>query len=81
MISTQHLWHHREPNASPMTNPANVERGLHMDCMDGTWAAPEHYRCYQIYIPKTQDTRIFDTVELFPTHHKMPNVSSHDAVI
>ena len=37
MISMQHLWHLREPNASPMTNPANVECRLHMDSMDGTW--------------------------------------------
>ena len=44
-------------------------------------AAPEHYRCYQIYIPKTQGTQICDTVEFFPTHCKMPNMSSHDAVI
>ena len=43
--------------------------------------APEHYRCYQIYIPKTQGTRICDTVEFFPTHCKLPNVSAHDAAI
>ena len=58
----------------------------------GTWAphgqhgwyieaAPEHYQCYQIYIPKTQSTRICDTVEFFPTHCKMTNVSAHDAAI
>ena len=58
----------------------------------GTWAphgqpgwhvgaAPEHYRCYQIYIPKTQGTRVCDTVEFFPTHCKMPNVSANDAAI
>ena len=44
-------------------------------------AAPEHYRCYQIYISKTRGTRICDTVEFFPTHCKLPSVSSHDAVI
>ena len=58
----------------------------------GTWAphgqhgsyvgaAPKHYRCYEIYIPKTQGTQICDTVEFFPTHCKMPNVSAHDAAI
>ena len=58
----------------------------------GTWAphgqhgwyigaAPKHYRCCQIYIPKTQGIRICDTVEFFPTHWKMPNVSAHDAAI
>ena len=44
-------------------------------------AAPEHYRCYTIYIPKTQGTRICDTVEFFPTHCQMPGVSPHDAVL
>ena len=43
--------------------------------------APEHYRCYQIYIPKTQGTQICDTVEFFPTNCKLPNVSAHDAAI
>ena len=58
----------------------------------GTWAphgqpgwyvgaAPEHYRCYQIYIPKTQGTRICDTVEFFPTHCTMPHVTANDAAI
>ena len=58
----------------------------------GTWAphgqpgwyilaAPEHYRCYQIYIRKTQGTQICDTVEFFPTHCKMPKVSANDAAI
>ena len=57
-----------------MKNLAHVEHGSHT-------ASPEHYRCYQIYIPKTQGTRICDTVEFFPTHCKMPNVSAHDAAI
>ena len=43
--------------------------------------ASKHYRCYQIYIPKTQGTRICDTVEFFPTNCSLPNVSSHDAAI
>ena len=44
-------------------------------------ATPEHYRCYQIFIPKTQGTRICDTVEFFPTHCQIPHVPSHDAVL
>ena len=72
---------HRVPSVLPMRKPANVVHGLHMGSMDGMWGAPEHYRCYQIYIPKTQGTRICDTVEFFPIHCQMPSVSSHDAVL
>lgn len=28
--------------------------------------APEHYRCYKVYIPSTNKTRITDTVQFFP---------------
>ena len=79
-------------NATPLT-PLGTKCIAHeKSSQRGTWAphgqhgwyvgaAPEHYRCYQIYIPKTQGTHICDTVEFFPTHCKMPNVTSHDAVI
>jgi hypothetical protein len=58
----------------------------------GTWAshgvegwyinhAPEHYRCYEIYITATGGTRFADTVEFFPTHCPMPATSSADVAI
>ena len=79
-------------NATPLAPPGTKCIAHEKSSQHGTWAphgqhgwyvgaAPEHYRCYQIYIPKTQGTRICDTVEFFPTHCKMPTVSSHDAVI
>ena len=79
-------------NATPLAPPGTKCIAHEKSSQCGTWAphgqlgwyvgaAPEHYRCYQIYIPKTQGTRICDTVEFFPTHCKMPSVSSHDAVI
>ena len=82
MISVQH------PLAPPGTKCIAHEKSSQR----GTWAphgqlrwyiggVPEHYRYYQIYIPKTQGTHICDTVEFFPTHCKMPNATSHDAVI
>ena len=81
-----------DSNATPPAPPGTKCIAHEKSSQCGTWvphgqngwyvgAAPEHYRCYQIYIPKTQGTRICDTVEFFPTHCKMPNVTSHDAVI
>ena len=40
--------------------------------------AKMHYRCYQIYMPKTGATQIFDVVEFFPHRFKMPATSSID---
>ena len=40
--------------------------------------APEHYRCYTIHVTKTNATRIGSTVEFFPTHSRMPQMSSSD---
>jgi hypothetical protein len=38
--------------------------------------ALEHYCCYQVYITKTNTTRISDTVEFFPSKTTLPAVSS-----
>ena len=79
-------------NATPLAPPGTkcIAHEKYSQC--GTWVshgqhgwyvglAPKHYRCYQIYIPKTQGMRICDTVEFFPTHCEMPNLSAHDAAI
>ena len=79
-------------NATPLAPPWTKCIAHEKSSQHGTWAphghhgwyigpAPKHYRCYQIYIPKTQGTRICDTVEFFPTNCKLPNVSAHDAAI
>ena len=79
-------------NATPLARLGTKCIAHEKSSQRGTWAphgqhgwyvgaAPKHYRCYQIYIPKTQGTRICDTVEFFPTHCKMPIVSAHDAAI
>ena len=79
-------------NATPLAPPGTRCIAHEKSSQRGAWAphgqpgwhvgaAPEHYRCYQIYIPKTQGTRVCDTVEFFPTHCKMPNVSANDAAI
>ena len=78
-------------NATPLAPPGTECIAHEKSRQCGTWAphgqhgwyvgaAPEHYRCYQIYIPKTQGTRICDTVEFFPTvgtsRHKSNDMSS-----
>jgi hypothetical protein len=47
------------------------------DCYLGR--APEHYRCYRVYITKTATERVADTVEFFPHHATMPKTSTADA--
>ena len=79
-------------NATPLAPPGTRCITHEKASQHGTWAphgqlgwyvgaAPEQYRCYQIYIPKIQGTRVCDTVEFFPTHCKMPNMSANDAAI
>ena len=79
-------------NATPLAPPGTRCIAHEKSSQRGTWAphgqpgwyvgaAPAHFRCYQIYIPKTQGTQICDTVEFFPTHCKMPKVSANDAAI
>ena len=79
-------------NATPLAPPGTRCIANEKASQRSTWAphgqpgwyvgaAPEHCRCYQIYIPKPQGTRVCDTVEFFPSHCKMPNVSANDAAI
>ena len=44
-------------------------------------SAPNHYRCYQVYISSTNGIRIAETVEFFPTHYKMPTMTAPDKAI
>ena len=41
-------------------------------------AAPNHYRCWTVYVDKTASERIGDTVEFFPKQCAMPKLSSAD---
>jgi hypothetical protein len=43
--------------------------------------APEHYRCYTVYVTKTNATRIGTTVEFLPTQVAMPKTSSADTAL
>jgi hypothetical protein len=49
--------------------------------LDGWYVghAPEHYRCYKIFVTATAATRVSDTVEFFPRVCQMPRPSSADA--
>jgi hypothetical protein len=79
-------------NNTPLAPPGTLTIGHEKPSNRGSWAphgsqgwyigpAPEHYRCYQLYMPKTRATRIFDTVEFFPTKVNMPTLSSTDTAI
>jgi hypothetical protein len=57
----------------------------------GTWSphgergcylgpAPDHYRCYRLYITKTAAEQTCGTVEFFPEHCPMPRLSSTDTI-
>ena len=41
-------------------------------------SAPDHYRCYQVYISSTNGIRIAETIEFFPAHCKMPTMTATD---
>jgi hypothetical protein len=43
--------------------------------------APHHYRCWTIYVSKTNAERIGDTVAFFPQRGKMPTLSSHESAV
>jgi hypothetical protein len=43
--------------------------------------APDHYRCYRVWMVATNRARIVDTVEFFPQHVKMPHLSSQEMAI
>jgi hypothetical protein len=40
-----------------------------------------HYRCYRVWMTGTNKTIIVDTLELFPQHVKMPNLSTSELAI
>ena len=41
--------------------------------------APKHYRCYQVYIPKTRAEHTSKTVQFFPHQCPVPKTSSNNA--
>jgi hypothetical protein len=43
--------------------------------------APDHYRCYRVWMVATNRTRVVDTVEFPPQHVEIPHLSSQEMVI
>lgn len=77
-------------NATPLAPPGtkvllhdkpNVRRSWDPHGTEGWYVGParEHYRCYRVHCTKSGHERIGDTVEFFPTHCKLPFVSSAEA--
>jgi hypothetical protein len=79
LISTGSPWRphgtriiaHEKPDQRSSWDPHGV---------DGYYLGPalDHYRCYQVNMTKTKGTRIFDTVECFPSKTAMQHTSSKD---
>ena len=77
-------------NKTPMAPPGTKVLVHETPAVRGSWAphgvegwyvghAPQHYRCYRCYIPKTRAERISRSVEFFPHSTPMPATSSADA--
>jgi hypothetical protein len=74
-------------NKTPIT-PPGIRVVIHTKSNKrGTWAphgalgfyigsAPDHYRCWRIYVTITQSERIGGTVNCFPQHGQMPTLTS-----
>jgi hypothetical protein len=62
---------HDKPDQRASWDPRGVD-GYYLD------PALDHYRWYQVHITKTKCTRIFDTVECFPSKTAMQHTSSKD---
>jgi hypothetical protein len=60
---------HETPAQCGTWSPHN-ERGWYLG------PAPDHYRCYRLYVTKTAAERTCSTVEFFPEHCPMPRLSS-----
>ena len=79
-------------NATPLA-PLGTKALIHeRPKQRGTWATHgvlgwyigpemEHYRCHNIYVPKTRAERASDTVEFFPTHVHIPQTKTADEAI
>ena len=79
-------------NRSPLAPPGTRILVHETPANRGTWsphgvdgwylgAAPEHYRCYRVYVTKTAAERIAKTVQFFPHNCAMPKLSSADAAL
>jgi hypothetical protein len=78
-----HFYFNRTPLAPPGTRVVAHEKpdqraSWDPHGVDGYYLVPalDHCRCYQIHVTKTKGTRIFDTVEFFPSKLSMPHTSS-----
>ena len=78
-------------NRAPMAPPGTKVIIHETPAQRGTWSphgergwylgpAPDHYRCYRLYVTKTAAERTCGTVEFFPEHCPMPRLSSTDTI-
>ena len=76
-------------NKTPLAPPGTRIVAYETPSRRATWAphgvdgyyighAPEHYRCYKVYITKTRCERTVETVEFFLEDNPLPFLSSQD---
>ena len=74
-------------NATPLAPPGikcqihekpNQRKSWAPHSVDGYYLGPamQHYRCFKVFVTKTNAQRICDTVEFFPTKIRMPETSA-----
>ena len=84
-----HLYGQHDYNRAPLAPPGTRIVAHETPGRRRTWAphgqdgwyigpALEHYRCYTVYINKTRQERIVETVDFFPEEFKTPFPSSRD---
>jgi hypothetical protein len=89
LSAATHIFGQYDINRAPMAPPRtriiahetpNRRRTWDPHGQDGWYLGPalEHYRCYTIYITKTQGDRIVETVDFFPEKITLPVPSPQD---
>jgi hypothetical protein len=63
--------------------PADGRESFAVHAVRGYYVGPclNHYRCFNVWTPSTNATRIVNTVDWFPHQLKMPTASTNDTII
>jgi hypothetical protein len=89
LSASTHIYGQYYFNRAPMAPPGtriiahetpNRRRTWAPHVQEGWYIGPalEHYRCYTVYITKTREDHIEETVDFFPENFKLPFPSAQD---
>ena len=61
---------------------SNQRKSWAPNSVDGFYLGPamQHYRCFKVFVTKTNGQRISDTVEFYPTKIRMPETSTLEQI-